>query len=468
VNQELARRETAVERAGQAPVPRISPDIVRPRLPELGRIRLGEKDAKKGYPKKLDAFRFTSRDVKLMEAVAERFGGKVQDWMSDEGPQWQVYSTAVSLDVVVPRAELAFSQWFENWDGAVCRRRCDGHVETVSGSQCLCNPDDRACLPTTRLNVMLPDIPGMGVWRVESHGFNAAAEILGTIELAAASGASLLPATLMLAQRTKRRLNKSTGKAETNRFVVPVLVINVSLREMVAEQDQIRRRALGLASMPERADEGRMRALRTAVFTRWPESVDEPERSRRLAQLSEMLGRPVHTISAEHDLTMQEAILLADTVDSLPNDVDTLPAGDWAEDTQREGVVPGVENAGPVSEVELGEVPATSAIPAQGELTTPPGSAEPLPLTTERLVAPSPADLSAMYNQDMATDRANLRAQKVKPEDSLRAQWVRACKEVGEARTPPDPDGPWSTFPGGLKEEERMVLAAAREQFSAP
>ncbi len=175
MNQEIAVRQSeglAESGQGRYPIPRISPDLVRPRLPEVGRIRLGEKKGEKGYPAKLEAFRFTSRDRALMEIVAERFGGKVREWLSDEGPQWQVYSDAKSLEVIVPKAELAFSQWFENWDGAVCRRRCDGHREIIGERACVCDPDNRACLPTTRLNVMLPDIPGMGVWRVESHGFN--------------------------------------------------------------------------------------------------------------------------------------------------------------------------------------------------------------------------------------------------------------------------------------------------------
>ncbi len=369
MNQEIAVRqseELAEPGQGRYPVPRISPDLVRPRLPEVGRIRLGEKKGEKGYPAKLDAFRFTSRDRALMEIVADRFGGQVREWLSDEGPQWQVYSEATSLEVVVPKAELAFSQWFENWDGAVCRRRCDGHREIIGEQACVCDPDNRACLPTTRLNVMLPDIPGMGVWRVESHGFNAAAEILGTIELAAASGATLLPATLMLAQRSKRRVDPK--KVVTNRFVVPVLVINASLREMVAEQDVIRRRTLGLLPMAERADESRMKALRTAVFTRWPESVSEPERSQRLAQLSEMLGRPVLTISQDHDLTMREAILLADTVDSLPRSVTAGEApreeeGDGADHRLDDWQVPASEatDAAGAEETTLGEVRTSSA-----------------------------------------------------------------------------------------------------------
>src|SRR4029077_10109975 len=253
-----------------------------------------------------------------------------------------------------------FSQWFENWDGAVCRRRCDGHREVIGERPCICDPDNRLCLPTTRLNVLLPDIPGMGVWRVESHGFNAAAEILGTVELAAASGAVLLPATLMLAQRSKRRPDpKNPAKVVTNRFVVPVLVVNASLREMVAEQDVIRKRTLGLLPMDELADESRMLALRTAVFTRWPASVEEPERSRRLAQLSEMLGRPVRTLSVDHDLTMREAILLTDTVESLPAELEAPKPAERAHpvtiQAEPEAVPNGDFDPKPVTEIKAGK-----------------------------------------------------------------------------------------------------------------
>jgi len=358
VNQEIAVRQPV----GQPipTVPTIASDIVRPRLPELGRIRLGERKGEKGYPAKLDTFRFTSRDRVLMEAIAKRFGGEVTEWASDDGPQWQVYSQTASLEVVVPKAELAFSQWFENWDGAVCRRRCDGHREVIGERPCICDPDNRLCLPTTRLNVLLPDIPGMGVWRVESHGFNAAAEILGTVELAAASGAVLLPATLMLAQRSKRRPDpKNPAKVVTNRFVVPVLVVNASLREMVAEQDVIRKRTLGLLPMDELADESRMLALRTAVFTRWPASVEEPERSRRLAQLSEMLGRPVRTLSVDHDLTMREAILLTDTVESLPAELEAPKPAETVQpvtiQAEPEAVPNGDFDPKPVTEIKAGK-----------------------------------------------------------------------------------------------------------------
>src|ERR1700730_1926927 len=91
VNQEIAVRQAGPSMPAPS-ITLISPDIVRPRLPEVGRLRLGEKKGEKGYPAKFDTFRFTSRDRALMDIVAKRFGGEVTPWASDEGPQWQVYS----------------------------------------------------------------------------------------------------------------------------------------------------------------------------------------------------------------------------------------------------------------------------------------------------------------------------------------------------------------------------------------
>jgi hypothetical protein len=371
-------------------VPAISRDFIRPRLPELGRIRLGEKritkrDGKEiSFPSKLDRFRFTSRDKALIVRCAEAYGGTVEPWASDEGPQWQVISDATSIPVVVPRAELAFSQWFENWDGAVCRRRCDGYRDIVRDCPCTCVDRDRECLPTTRLSVILPGIKGMGVWRMESHGYNAAAEILGTIELAAAYGASLIPATLVLAQRSKRRPDpKDPKKIITNRFVVPVLSIEDSLDDMLVRAKQIHARQLGiLPSANERATDNTMRGLRAAVFTRWPHSTEEPERTMRLGQLSDMLGRRVETISNQHDLSEGEALRLANMVDSLPQELQPASA--------REPAAPALSGSSP----------------SGAEPTAPPSSAGGLQPRTDASVATG--DLAEHHTQGSAGDEAPL------------------------------------------------------------
>jgi hypothetical protein len=201
------------------------------RMRELGRIRTGEQVAsgKGKRPAKLDAFRLTSASKELLEAAAEAYGGTVTPWASPSGDQWELKTIVAALPVVIPPGE-ALSQWYELWGGGGCLRRCDGHLEYVSDGPCLCpaDPGDRreaanagqACKPTTRLNVILPDLPDLGVWRLESHGYYAAVELAGAARfLAIASSSGLnIPAQLRLDQREK----KVPGKP-TNRYAVPII-----------------------------------------------------------------------------------------------------------------------------------------------------------------------------------------------------------------------------------------------------
>jgi hypothetical protein len=75
---------------------------------------------------------------------------------------------------------------------------------------------------------MLPDLPDLGVWKLESHGYYAAIELGGAAEvLAHARNAGVIvPATLRLEQRQVKRDGK------TRKFAVPVLEIGATLRQM--------------------------------------------------------------------------------------------------------------------------------------------------------------------------------------------------------------------------------------------
>jgi hypothetical protein len=215
----------------------VAPVMVQRRFMELGRVRLGEKGPK-GEPRKLDHFRFTSASQALLQAVADKYGGKVQQWAGapDEG-YFELRTTSTELDIILPPTfsmgdgspTVPWSQFFELWSGGGCQRRCDGVIESLSGKPCMCDPDERTCDITTRVQFMLPDIPGLGVWRLDSKGWNAAAELPGTLELLhlAASERKFIPAVLRLEKRTK----KVEGK--THRFVVPVIDLpQVSMSQM--------------------------------------------------------------------------------------------------------------------------------------------------------------------------------------------------------------------------------------------
>lgn len=193
----------------------------------LGKIRLGDKGPK-GEPRKLTKFRLTSPARALLEAAAIEYGGDVKDWEGapDEGV-FELYTDTDTLDIILPPVfsdrdgspTLPYSQAYELWSGGGCQRRCDGETEVLSNKPCLCDPDERTCKIVTRLNVMLPKIPGLGVWMMESHGYNAAAMLPGTLDLLmlAASQQRFIPAVLRLEQRTSKK------GGQTRKFVVPVI-----------------------------------------------------------------------------------------------------------------------------------------------------------------------------------------------------------------------------------------------------
>lgn len=233
------------------------------RMMELGRVRLGEKGPK-GEPRKLSTFRFTSASRALLEAVALQYGGKVTQWTNapDEG-YYEVTTTATELDIVLPPVfsdadgtpTVAYSQWFELWSGGGCQRRCDGVNEALSGKPCLCElegNEDRACKPTTRVSFMLPDIPGLGVWRLDSHGWNAATELPVTLEVLsqAAQANKFIPAVLRLQNRTKKT------EGQTRRFVVPVIDLkDISVKQLATGQvpDAIAMNAPAMTAIPKPA-----------------------------------------------------------------------------------------------------------------------------------------------------------------------------------------------------------------------
>lgn len=198
------------------------------RMAEQGRIRLGKKSPTSGgrtRPEKLDRFRFTSGNQRLIQDIAGLYGGTPAPWDNGGKAEFEVITDAKSIPVIVVKG--GFSQWMETWTGGGCVHRCDGVTNVLTGE--LCDQDSREHLeakPTTRLSVMLRDVETLGVWRMESHGWNAAAELPMLAELAEHVG-DLVPATLNLVER------KAIKDGKTSRFVVPVLDLAVTKQKLV-------------------------------------------------------------------------------------------------------------------------------------------------------------------------------------------------------------------------------------------
>lgn len=210
------------------------------RMRQLGEIRIGHvvdtgKTNKEGKPikrpSKLNKFRFTSPSRPILDEVATLYGGTVQPWTpANDGPtEWEVYSTFDRLPILIPPRN-AVSQWYELYAGSRCIRRCDGEVEQKSDQVCMCNPDKRQCAITTRINVMLRDVPALGQWLLVSKGYYAATTLPDAAELLALVG-GYVPGWLGMEEKV---VHKDDGPP--NRFMVPTIDVDITPSELMAGQ----------------------------------------------------------------------------------------------------------------------------------------------------------------------------------------------------------------------------------------
>ncbi|WP_248582570.1 hypothetical protein [Nocardioides sp. InS609-2] len=212
------------------------------RARELGRIRLGQKSAN-GAPQKLDRFRFTGHSQALLTKIAELYGGEARQWTPAGGTQqWEVISDTARVPIMVPPQPV--SQWYEFWTRAGCQHRCDGRTNVLTDEPC--DPEDPKHLeaikkPTTRLNVVLRDVEGIGVWRVETHGFNAAIELPDVAEFLAAAG-GYVNGWLSLEQRTS--IDNTGDKPLTRHYMVPIIEVDVTPAQLMAGHGRVAAPAL--------------------------------------------------------------------------------------------------------------------------------------------------------------------------------------------------------------------------------
>lgn len=219
-------------------------------LAEMGRIRLGQRvpTAKGGNrPAKLDTFRFTSPARALIEEIAALYGGTVSDFTGEgvRGKQFEVTTEQNVLPVYVPRQKI--DPFYESWARGVCTRRCDGVHDLIHDNPCDCNPEKRACKPTTRVNLMLADVSGPGYWRLESHGIYAAME-LSQLALLIAQVEIPLPAKLLLEARQRKFYNRKEEKVETHDWFTPVVILDRITPRMLVTGGEAVERAVGAAA----------------------------------------------------------------------------------------------------------------------------------------------------------------------------------------------------------------------------
>lgn len=207
------------------------------RMRQLGEIRIGHvvptgktrRDGKPGTrPAKLNQFRFTSPSREILTEVAALYGGEVKPWTpANGGPsEFEVYSTTNRLPVLIPPRD-AVSQWYELYAGSKCQRRCDGVTEHKKDRPCMCDPDNRECKITTRVNVMLRDVPALGQWLLISKGFYAAVTLPPAAELLSQAGGYVAGWLGM----EEKLVQRDEGPA---RFMVPTLDVEITPAALMA------------------------------------------------------------------------------------------------------------------------------------------------------------------------------------------------------------------------------------------
>ncbi|MEV8477848.1 hypothetical protein [Streptomyces sp. NPDC051173] len=204
---------------------------------ELGRLRTGwsipnPDPGKRPRPVKSKTWVVTSHAEHYVAAAAAAWGGKAERWQPQGAgaPQFRVITEADSIDALLPQGD-PLSQHNEMWNKGGCMRRCDGQTEQISRRPCLClaqfgeewhqQRKGDVCAATSRLNVVLPDMPDVGVWRAETHSFYAANEWSGTVDmvLSGTGGKGMMPVSLRIEPRSR------VAAGQTKHF--PVVVVEI-------------------------------------------------------------------------------------------------------------------------------------------------------------------------------------------------------------------------------------------------
>jgi hypothetical protein len=242
-----------------------SPLEIQSRYRELGRIRMGTvvSNGKGGTrPVKLDTFRLTSADEDLINSAAAMWGGTPVAWDGAQGgaKQWEVILEKKAIAVMVPPVKEASNLSCNSWAFGLHKWMCDGDKAKfpnddgdIQVTECnrACQSDDKnAPKMTFNLNLILPDLAGLGMWRLATGSYNAVRELqpmLRTFMDMGMRSGTAVPAILKMEQRSERKMSK--GKPQTFNYNVPVLDLGIPVGEFMQLPGAMS--ALALAESPE-------------------------------------------------------------------------------------------------------------------------------------------------------------------------------------------------------------------------
>jgi hypothetical protein len=297
------------------------------RLPQAGRIRLGEKGAK--GPKALAKFRFSSSDRTALVKIAELYGGEPKAWREPKTDDaFELYTEASEIEVVLPPD--CYTAAYELWGGAGLVRRCDGEncVVQVPGPDgpepverpCVCEAKgEEECDPRQRLRVVLPEVRFFGVWRLDTNSWHAAQELPTMIEMIEmVDGGRHLTKAVLRIEKRHRVLMTSKGPRRKN-YNVPCLGFAESIVGLAAGQGRLaagpqgevlgdtaladlpvapRELAPGAPPIPDDEVIEATVVPDTEELERWVAALSAKDQARALRmarQLAEAIGEPIPT-----------------------------------------------------------------------------------------------------------------------------------------------------------------------------
>lgn len=264
---------------------------------ELGRLRAGLMQATKSGRQAPTASRnwiLTSPNREYLDVAATLWGGRVEPWQPQGAgaAQFRVVTSAPTIDAILPPGD-PLSQSYEIWTRGGCQRRCNGEREILgnkgAGQPCACrteygddfhkipaiDPNTKQplrCQMMTRLSVFLPELPDIGIWRVESKGFWAATHITSYVDLikGQVGPSAMVPVRLGIEPRTRVRDGKTSQFVE----IVVSLRSAASFGQILASPEVI---SIGAAQVGAAIGSGERVAIAAAAaeVEHEPEQVDD-------------------------------------------------------------------------------------------------------------------------------------------------------------------------------------------------
>jgi hypothetical protein len=185
-------------------------------LPRLGKIHLGIKNPEKGYPVKTDYF-VAPAEVQAVfgkQPKSLRILIPVEDEEKFASQYYRCYSKTRGL-ICKGNGETA-DRLVDARTGALV----DSGSKDVIWQEICCAgkdcPDYKTkCKPIMNLQFLLPEVPGMGIWQVDTGSVNSIKQINSAIELVRALCGRIAMIPLLLTLEPREAVNPDNKKKQT-------------------------------------------------------------------------------------------------------------------------------------------------------------------------------------------------------------------------------------------------------------